>query len=340
MIPDFLAGVLCITVTLNWSNYPVHMSPFPAGNCALCCPIQLDRDIEYQLYTRRNPTTANLLKLNETASLQRSNFNRSNPTVLYIHGYSERAPGLSGATIRDVYLRRGEYNIILVDWGKLGALPWYVTAVSNTRTVGLYVARMVSWLDVQGAVPISRIHVVGFSLGAEAAGFMGKALAPRKVGRITGLDAAYPLYMNTGADGHLTAADATFVDVIHTDGGIFGFLTPLGHADFYPNGGRPLQPGCIAGNFISMGVTRLVNQYITCGHNRAWRLYAESVTNPTGFPASRCQRWRPEIPANCTWTPDALMGFAVDSRTRGIYYLRTNSQSPFARNTTGYNTRK
>ena len=27
------------------------------------------------------------------------------------------------------------------------------------------------------------------------------------------------------------------MDVIHTDGGKMGFLEPLGHADFYPNGG-------------------------------------------------------------------------------------------------------
>lgn len=82
-----------------------------------------------------------------------------------------------------------------------------------------------------------------------------------QIARITGLDAAYPLYMNTGSQGHLAASDATFVDVIHTDGGIFGFLRPLGHADFYPNGGKPLQPGCTLDNLISMGVTRLLNQY-------------------------------------------------------------------------------
>lgn len=84
------------------------------------------------------------------------------------------------------YLRRGRYNVILVDWGKLSALPWYITAVGNSRSVGPHVGRMVRWLEHQGAVPMSRLHVIGFSLGAEVAGFMGKSLAPRKVmmGRI------------------------------------------------------------------------------------------------------------------------------------------------------------
>ena len=71
--------------------------------------------------------------------------------------------------------------MILVDWSMLGGLPWYVTAVRNTRVVGPHVARLVRFLDAQGAVPMSKLHVIGFSLGAEIAGFMGKALAPRKV---------------------------------------------------------------------------------------------------------------------------------------------------------------
>jgi hypothetical protein len=67
--------------------------------------------------------------------------------------------------------------------------------------------------------------------------------------------------MNTGAEGHLTAADAEFVDLIHTDGGVLGFPIPLGHADFYPNGGRPLQPGCNLENVLAMGISKIINRY-------------------------------------------------------------------------------
>nr|XP_034191636.1 pancreatic lipase-related protein 2 [Osmia lignaria] len=336
VLPMLFAPLLCRIIVIRRGESPLHLTPLPAGTCSYCCPIDLERDIEFLLFTRRNPSCGDKLNISEPFSLRASNFDDRFPTIIFIHGYSESVLEGSASAIRKAYLKRGEYNLIMVNWSKLGGLPWYVTAVRNTRIIGPRVARLVNWLDAQGAVSLSSLHVIGFSLGAEIAGFMGKALAPRKVGRITGLDAAYPLYMYTGREGHLTASDAMFVDVIHTDGGNFGFPNPLGHADFYPNGGKPVQPGCSAGNVISRSFSRLMRAYITCGHNRAWMYYSESVTNPFGFPASRCPKWHPNIRANCVWTPDVLMGIAVSSRVRGKFYLRTNADAPFARNTTGY----
>lgn len=95
------------------------------------------------------------------------------------------------------------------------------------------------------------------------AGFAGKTLKEwgLLLPRITGLDPAGPLFMNE--QGHISAGDAKFVgeifnfesqkivknwrslDIIHTDSGFFGIPWPVGHADFYPNGGFALQPGCI-----------------------------------------------------------------------------------------------
>lgn len=45
-------------------------------------------------------------------------------------------------------------------------------------------------------------------------------------------------------DGHLNTNDSHFVDVIHTCAGYLGIKDPIGHVDFYPNGGGPPQPGC------------------------------------------------------------------------------------------------
>ncbi|XP_076390464.1 pancreatic lipase-related protein 2-like isoform X2 [Megachile rotundata] len=263
MIPGLFVPLLCRIIVIRRGDSPLHLTPLPTGTCFYCCPIDLERDIEFLLFTRRNPNYPTKLNSFDSFTLKNSNFDVRYPTIIFIHGYSENAFEGSAAAIRKAYLKRGEYNLIVVDWSKLGGLPWYVTAVRNTRIIGPRVARLVKWLDALGTVSLPSLHVIGFSLGAEIAGFMGKALAPRKVGRITGLDAAYPLYMNTGREGHLTKSDAMFVDVIHTDGGHFGFPNPLGHVDFYPNGGRPVQPGCSAGSVLSRSFSRLMRAYST-----------------------------------------------------------------------------
>lgn len=58
------------------------------------------------------------------------------------------------------------------------------------------------------------------------------------------MDPALPLFGPESNNRRLHPSDAAFVDVIHTDGGLFGNAEPMGHADFYPNGGHALQPGC------------------------------------------------------------------------------------------------
>lgn len=57
---------------------------------------------------------------------------------------------------------------------------------------------------------------------------------------------------------HLERNDAQFVDIIHTAGGLFGYMSSIGDVDFFPNGGVAIQPGCehfisnnIQENFIS-----------------------------------------------------------------------------------------
>jgi len=68
--------------------------------------------------------------------------------------------------------------------------------------------------------------------------------------------------MWTGKMGHLTPSDAEFVDVIHTDGGVFGFPVALGHADFFPNGGFPLQPGCSIRELAQTNLLTRISEYI------------------------------------------------------------------------------
>lgn len=98
---------------------------------------------------------------------------------------------------------------------------------------------------------MKKVHIIGHSLGAQIAGFAGKSIsksAGAKVGWITGLDPAGPLYEVPlqSKGGRLSDQDADVVEVIHTDGGVLGFATPTGTVDFYPNGGTFVQPNCVS----------------------------------------------------------------------------------------------
>lgn len=82
----------------------------------------------------------------------------------------------------------------------------------------------------------------------------------------TGLDPASPLFrqMLSASLLSLSADDAAFVDVVHTDGARiwsegFGLFNPIGDVDYFPNGGLD-QPGCeqVRGSVI---VSRLGKSY-------------------------------------------------------------------------------
>lgn len=56
---------------------------------------------------------------------------------------------------------------------------------------------------------------------------------------------AGPLFSVNNPNDRIDSTDAEYVEIIHTDTRSFGFGDPIGHTDFYPNGGFG-QPGCLS----------------------------------------------------------------------------------------------
>lgn len=97
------------------------------------------------------------------------------------------------------YLKRKEiYNIILVDWKELCPFPWYSQSVQNTKLVANKLSEFIKFYNSTGEMPISKIHIIGFSLGAHVAGMIGKTLTDPKLPRITAIDPALPLFHGEG----------------------------------------------------------------------------------------------------------------------------------------------
>lgn len=137
-------------------------------------------------------------------------------------------------------------NVIQVDWSK-PASQIYPLAARSTLNVGHLIAELIVALNRNLRVPYENFHLIGSSLGAHVSGFAGQhviKLTNSKVGRITGLDPASPMFELTSLQFKLDYSDALFVDIIHTDKGRYGINNATGHADFFPNGGHASQPYC------------------------------------------------------------------------------------------------
>ncbi|KAJ8672751.1 hypothetical protein QAD02_004011 [Eretmocerus hayati] len=275
----------------------------------------------FNLYTRENAFGEEQLLLNNTEILYASHFNESRPTKLIIHGFSDTGKEAWIRGLVDAYLKYQDVNVIVLGWGVLAADP-YPTAANNTKRVGEYLGTFLEFLCRESNLDLKDVHMCGHSLGSHVAGFAGSYLDGR-VGRITGLDPASPLF-ETGAgivdpDYRLDPSDAQFVDVIHTSGTMFGFLAPIGHVDFYPNSGKFPQPGC---NFVP------TNTY--CSHTRAYQLMTESIGSTSGFKSRSCDSWEKYKGGYCDSNPIVLMGEYASTSLRGNYFLTTNNAPPFA----------
>lgn len=150
-------------------------------------------------------------------------------------------------------------NVIAVDWSGGNQMPYYDQAVANTVLVAAVIRRLLQAMVDKGAQP-EQVHLIGHSLGAQISGYVGHSFP--NIGRISGLGMLNvrkssersmttsfgPISDPAGPDFYvppserLDPTDAKFVDVIHTDAARnvhegFGHEEPLGHVDFFPNGG-------------------------------------------------------------------------------------------------------
>ncbi|CAG2108845.1 unnamed protein product [Medioppia subpectinata] len=210
-------------------------------------PIPVDiLKVEFLLKTRRNAEKFEKIIAKNDGSYDILDFNPKNDLKIIIHGYLEHG---FQSWIKDMsieLLSKSDYNIISIDW-MIGANPPYTQAVANARLVAAIAVQLLKSIQKQYVdYSALRIHLIGHSLGAHIAGYIGQRFAG--LGRITGLDPAEPYFQNTDPSVRLDKSDAMFVDVIHTDAssiitGGFGMSQGCGHVDFYPNGGWR-QPGC------------------------------------------------------------------------------------------------
>ncbi|XP_060529039.1 lipase member H-like isoform X2 [Cylas formicarius] len=241
------------------------------------------------------------------------------PMVLLIHGWTTDDTSPWYDPLRDAYLESGPHNIIYINWSRAGNLT-YAISCANVIPVGQYIAK---FLTVTG-VDAKRIHLIGHSLGSQLSSYIAKAYLQwtgLKIGRITAVDPAGPKWERTDVrkDERLSEDDAEFVDITHTDVSYYGYAAPIGHVDFYPNGGVQ-QPGCPD-----------EEQKENCNHHRSTWLFLESVrTTVEAREAEYLDEGNYNVTINVKPKGKVVTyGQHVDQKAKGIFYFETNGRKPF-----------
>ena len=280
------------------------------------------KSISFVLFTRDKPD-------GEEIHMEDSNIPlRSNrPIIFLIHGFTSEANSTNNYDLARALLEKEDVNVCSVDWRdgacstglSLTDLAAYESAVKNVPTVGEYLAEFTAKLVREYKALVSRIKVIGHSLGAHVAGFAGKYIH-KKLGQkyemIMGLDPATPSFESRSPANRLSRGDANYVEVFHTSR--LGIHSPMGDTDVYYNGGKS-QPGC-----------SLI--FPSCSHSRAVKFLTSTIRNPPCFEATQWSLDSSKImnPISCNPRDCLQPGLrALEQPARGIFYVTTTNQEPF-----------
>ncbi|XP_069618221.1 hepatic triacylglycerol lipase [Ranitomeya imitator] len=335
----------------NPLQYPMSSSPYSA---------EYREVLRKAIETKKDPNTtkAQFLLYNEglrrnmcpvityqSETLENCAFNATLPLVLIVHGWSIDGnleawiPKMAAA----FKTSKKEINVIIVDW-LLSAHVHYAVAVQNARFIGLEIAEFLEWLESSIQFPRSNVHLIGYSLGAHVSGFAGSYVnGSDKIGRITGLDPAGPLFEGMSSIDRLSPDDASFVDSIHTNtqqhiGLSIGINERVGHFDFYPNGGD-IQPGChfrdLYRHIAEQGIFGFT-QSVKCSHERSVHLFIDSILNEDehiiGYECKDIRSFEKGMCLKCPKSGCIVLGYNINKegmQPGQRLFLKTRLNMPF-----------
>ncbi|KAJ8664652.1 hypothetical protein QAD02_006314 [Eretmocerus hayati] len=294
------------------------------------------------------------LQHGDSFSLEKADFDITRRTIFIVHGFLAHGQEEWIANLEQALFRWGNVNVFVVDWSQ-GADTWnYFKAALNTKTVGDQLATFISQIADQtrqwhGEKNWGPLHLIGHSLGAHICGYAAKELDRRQAGwpvhRITGLDPAQPCFRNSNTMLRLDREDAKFVDVIHTNARVLkklglGLSYPIGHADFYPNGGS-VQPGCLITESTFWKYLPLPTSTIRktiCSHGRSYVYFIESINAAVD---KNCTFWarewdmsyngiEPILTSQCNESECVEMGINAEKYLgNGTFLAMTGRESPY-----------
>lgn len=267
-------------------------------------------EVVINLHTRKNLENPDQLFLYEGGlTIKKSHFNASHPTRFYITNYG--VPGVNDYVwFRNSYLTLGNFNLIMITVDH----PNEQKSIPDIKFLGIIAAYTIRLLrDTYGVNP-AEITIIGYGIGAHAAGFAGRAL--KRDGQPLGAIVAIDPFNEVTGEKWLQKTDALYVQTIKTSP--FGISEPLGHANFYVNYGLE-QPRC-------------GGDHIHCTHPRGHVLFAESLISKPGFVGIKCRSITEIHKKACvsSGVSRRMGGEPLDKKASGIYYVPTHEVPPYA----------
>ncbi|XP_019559646.3 pancreatic triacylglycerol lipase-like [Aedes albopictus] len=276
-------------------------------------------DVRFPIFNKPIREHPKFVDINDPDDVKHLGVKGNGRLYVVTHGYIESGDRPWVQDLVHTFLENdpdGTASVMIIDWRKASTPP-YTQCVADIRLVGAITAHVIHMLYQElGMRNLDKVHLLGHSLGAHVCGYVGYYLQRDfglKLGRITGMDPAEPMFSDTDPIVRLDLSDAKFVDIIHTDAtpwverwprpGGLGMYQAIGHVDFYPNGGSN-QAGCNdpMQKFINKQNDSFFwgfQEFFGCNHLRCHQLYTDAIPQRCPFVAIGCESYEKFLAGDC-----------------------------------------
>ncbi|CAG9857207.1 unnamed protein product [Phyllotreta striolata] len=233
-------------------------------------------DVKIYFSNRNNSNNFIEVDLSDPQQVATAGFSKAIDSYICVRAYNEETlyKNNSCNQIKKALLELHDVNFFYVDWSKVSDTINYIGVLMKIPKVAKLVAHKILDLINKSGLDPNRTQLIGASLGAQMAGAIGTELEGILY-QVVGLDPSSPFLSRFYSGNRMSKNSGQFVQAIHTGGFFFGFFDPLGHADYYANGGR-LQPSC---KFDLIGF---------CSHTMVGQLYIKTLQDEKLFLANKC----------------------------------------------------
>ncbi|XP_032453794.1 pancreatic lipase-related protein 2-like [Nasonia vitripennis] len=327
-----------ICYTVNSEEYPKRL--------VICQPHKLTyQKFHLHIHLSSRKKAFQLIQDDPKVSPTAMNFDLRHRTVVIVHGFMGHPRRLLMQNLANQLLtwlsycsKNEDINVLHIDWSDgCSQIFQYYQAAVNAEYAGIRIKEFFRQLKTNWIENAELLRIEENLL----------------IDRVTGLDPAEICFEDDGIPIRLSKKNARFVDAIHTDAihtknDGFGIRDPIGHVDFYVNGGST-QPGCdrreiffVYGDVLDIIAHMLKN--VGCHRIRAAQVFTYSLeqtksnqckywAHPWNLSSNQAETHRVlSKPCNASVCPE--MGINADlydyqNTETNTFYVATTSSVPF-----------